>query len=138
MYRPSLELVNSEFFDGFGGGEDRLDKPDWCHTFLQRVGHPGLPDRGARAPMKALRTLMRGMLEEIQARSRPTQVQMKALNAHLSRAPMVARLDLDNGELVFEPTVQGVAPALARITLDFARPASRPDCRSAASSSATR
>jgi predicted RNA-binding Zn ribbon-like protein len=120
MHRLSLELVNSELFDGFGGREDRLDDLEWCAGLLARVNVIERPTARARGLLQDLRSLLRRMVEDVAQDGRARGSDIDALNAYLAAAPTLVRLDPATGELKLEPIGATWPTAIARFAFDFA------------------
>ena len=92
-----LDLINSEHFDirGRKGVQDNLTNPEWVSAFIQYWHLPVTlsPDALAIAALRALRVLLRQMLEATAAGQPITDAQIEELNTFLALAPVMRRVE---------------------------------------------
>ncbi len=126
MESPCLDLLNSDWHDhrGTGRTEDRLRHPAWVRDFVARwgfadAGRPGPDDVEALA---ALRSLVRRMVDRLQAGRDPSDRDLAALDRVLARAPEVIHLarTTDGYRLEPAPLRRDWDWVLARIARSFA------------------
>lgn len=116
-----LDLVNSELWDGFGNFTDMLDDPAWIAGFMRfwrfRVPIEPMPTRD----FKALRKLIRHLVQLAEAKGQLHMEQLEILNEWL-KVPSTARLVEDqNGlQLTLNPVRSGWHVVLANIAWAFA------------------
>ncbi len=122
----ALDLLNSEHFDYRGRRpmHDLLDLPAWVAAWVQQWHLPvtGAPDGQALAALRALRALLRGMLENINTQQPITDVQLEHLNGFLARTPMQQQVErVDGGlRLVGLPLAAGWPGVEAQVAADWA------------------
>ena len=91
-----LDLINSEHFDcrGRRGMQDNLMNPEWVAAFVQYWHLPVTPppDALALAALRALRTLLRQMLEAAATGQPVTDAQLLELNAFLALTPVIRQV----------------------------------------------
>jgi predicted RNA-binding Zn ribbon-like protein len=116
-----LDLVNSELWDGFGNFTDMLDEPAWMSGFMKfwrfRVPLEPAPTR----EFKALRKLLRYVVQLAESKGRLRMEQVEMLNEWL-KVPSIMRLVEDqNGlRLAMIPDRSGWPVILANIASSFA------------------
>lgn len=123
-----LDLVNSRWMDHLGSGvaHDRLVLPEWRRAFFS---HWGLLETEAAdaaetlEELRALRRLLRGLLEAFSRRQPLPAAEVEALNAVLADSPRAWRLETTGGrphlvEVVLRP---GRRRALAEVAASGAR-----------------
>ncbi len=121
-----LDLINSVHFDyrGRKPPQDNLEQPEWMKAFLEHwqlpVTYP--PDASALASLRALRTLLRQMVETIVANQQITQAQVEELNVFLAFTPMTRQIRrTESGMSVEEVPLQtGWNAALTQIAASWA------------------
>jgi predicted RNA-binding Zn ribbon-like protein len=83
-----LKFVNSEWYDGWGRLEERLNSPAWRRDFLS-TEFPGLrldaPTPAVMKLLSRLRSVLREMIERVAGGSEPTATQLQILNSFLAR-----------------------------------------------------
>ncbi|MEP6753648.1 MAG: CGNR zinc finger domain-containing protein [Candidatus Dormiibacterota bacterium] len=123
-----LDFVNSDLFDHRGGPGrfDRMTTPEWRRWFTDRWGviAPINPSAGAMERMKAVRSLIRELLE---AGAIPSAVQLRGLNRVLAATSYKWRLrevEPNAGRRVFEIKLEAVEAGwdsvLAAVVASFA------------------
>jgi predicted RNA-binding Zn ribbon-like protein len=92
---PALDLVNSQH----GRAPDLLDDERWLNGFLQRWGHArvGRLSRREREPLIALRTLLRRIVETIDAGGEASPRDLGQLNRVLGAVTVSRRLVAADG-----------------------------------------
>jgi predicted RNA-binding Zn ribbon-like protein len=121
-----LDLLNSDYHDYLGrhGREDRLENPDWLRQFLSRwdLSPAERSSRNTRNELHALRTLLRGIVDEILAGRSASRKQRESLNIKLAAAKVIRRLEkgTDGYEILFLPVTGGINRVLADIVASFA------------------
>jgi predicted RNA-binding Zn ribbon-like protein len=76
-----MELINSEFYDGFGGLDDRLRDPAWRARFFNRWHGIHEPNAQQLAELERLRALLRAVIESLEPDGyTPSQRQLTKLN----------------------------------------------------------
>ncbi len=92
-----LDLINSEHFDyrGRKGLQDNLANPEWLAAFAQHWHLPVTPppDALALTALRALRTLLRQMLEAVASGQAVTDAQLEELNAFLALTPVMQQVE---------------------------------------------
>ncbi len=88
----AIDLLNSEHFDCLGRRpmEDLLNLPAWLTAWMQHWQLPvtTLPDAQTVALLRALRALLRGMIEGFSTQQPITDAQIEQLNGFLALMPM--------------------------------------------------
>jgi len=121
-----LELLNSDWHDyrGSGMAADRLDDPVWRARFLGRWSSAlrGVPDAEVVQALRSLRSLVRRLMAGVAFGRRVTRKDWNSLNAILSAAPLVRRLEKTTGgyHLCFSPAAENLTGVLAQIAVSFA------------------
>lgn len=121
-----VDLLNSDWHDYRGSGrhEDRLDRHDWLADFLRTWGFEGVGEPGAAevAGLRSLRTLLRGMVEELVAGRRLDPQALDRLNEVMGASPLVNRIErTQDGYSLRQVSVRGGWDGvLAAIVLSFA------------------
>ncbi|HEY6410270.1 MAG TPA: CGNR zinc finger domain-containing protein [Ktedonobacteraceae bacterium] len=91
-----LDLVNSEHFDcrGRRGVQDHLTNPEWVAAFAHHWHLPvtPAPDVLAMAALRALRALLRQMLEAAATGQPVTDAQLEELNTFLALTPVMRQV----------------------------------------------
>lgn len=92
-----LDFVNSEYRDGYGNLTDYLDRPEWVARLFELWGmQAGL---GVRADyveeLRALRRLLRHIVETLDKGNAPGEADIERLNAVLAMAPVTRHLTGD-------------------------------------------
>ncbi|OWA34408.1 hypothetical protein B9G55_19075 [Saccharibacillus sp. O16] len=119
----AVEVVNSMWYDHLGKrSEDRLDRTDWLDAFLSYWSFPVSPDGKQIERLKALRTLLREMLDRTTAGETVTEAQLTQLNAYMAGSLRTPDLvSNDNGyALTYRPVALDWAAFLAEAALSFA------------------
>lgn len=133
MNTPWLDLVNSEWYDGYGRLEDRLEKPEWVAEFAARWGFAGVgaPNAKAKAALLRLRSLLRRTVEGLAAGELHRERGVAALNAVLARAPMRRRLvrSGDHYQMKLMPLRRSWGWVLAEIAASAAESLTQHDLR---------
>jgi predicted RNA-binding Zn ribbon-like protein len=85
-----LDFLNSEWYDGRGGMEDRLRLDSWRQSFLQRwklapEAVLGVPNRSEMRSLRRLRKALREIISEIAADERPSGGSIECINAFLRK-----------------------------------------------------
>ena len=85
-----LDFLNSEWYDGQGGLEDRLLLNSWRQSFLRRWKLAqgavlGGPNRTEMGSLRRLRTALREVISEIAAGERPSGGSIECINAFLRK-----------------------------------------------------
>jgi predicted RNA-binding Zn ribbon-like protein len=100
----SLDLINSEHFDYRGRRlpQDLLEHPAWLAAWSQcwDLSMTPPPDALALAALRALRALLRHMMEGIAAKHPLTDMQLEELNAFLALTPVQQQVQRVPGGLV--------------------------------------
>jgi len=121
-----IDLLNSDWRDHRGQGrrEDRLDRADWRHAFLQglQADVSGLPEAPLKAGLRALRGVLRRNVERVVARGTAGGRSLGDLNRLLGRALLTRRVTLRAGSprLEFVHHARGLDAALGEIAGSFA------------------
>jgi predicted RNA-binding Zn ribbon-like protein len=118
-----LELINSEFYDGFGEVEERLDKAEWLAEFAAEIGLETTALIRGRRRLIELRQLLRETVEALPGKDfEPSRRHLKRLNEYLAAAPIRLQLLLTAEGARIEPaTAENLDGALARIALSLAQ-----------------
>jgi predicted RNA-binding Zn ribbon-like protein len=143
-----VDLVNSEWYDGLGNLDDRLENPEWLKAFATKWGlgsaDPAAPSgeidryfaprrlessrrqaRRRRAPaqdLRDLRSLLRSISEWVTVGQPVRPRDLTQLNQHLRRAPVRYRVDDAAGQLrlVREPLADDGQWLLGAVALSAA------------------
>jgi len=121
----SLDFVNSDWRDwrGTGRTEDRLLNPRWREDFLRQwnLGRQGVPDNSELSDLRALRTLLREIIQEIVAQNRPAGQELSSLNAYLKRVPLYRQVSCLDGKaaITLVPLKRGWDWVMASIAASF-------------------
>lgn len=85
-----LDLVNSEWYDGYGRREDRLADAVWRGELLAfwALGETGAPSRTEVGRLKGLRDTLRTIVEEAHAGRSPSVRPLEELASALPSIPM--------------------------------------------------
>jgi predicted RNA-binding Zn ribbon-like protein len=104
-----VDLVNSEWYDGYGNREDRLLDEGWRAGFLARwgLGRYGPLDRRAVAELGRLRAALRDLTERLARGAQPTPQQLASLNAVLARTQVRLQLRSAGDGYVVDPVPAG-------------------------------
>ena len=116
-----LDLVNSELWDGFGNFSDMLDDPVWMNGFMKfwkfRVPTEPAPIR----KFKALRKLIRYLVQLAEPKGRIPMEQLEMLNEWLRVPSSMQLVEDQNGlRLAVIPDRGGWQVVLANIVSGFA------------------
>ena len=119
---PWLDLVNSELLDGFGHLTECLDDPLWLRTFAEhwKLRAP-LEQPGAQKALRALRALLRRLVEKSATRGPLGSDDIAQLNAWLKK-PVIPRVVKNQNGFALElhPAQIGWEAELAKIARSFA------------------
>lgn len=121
-----LDLLNSDWHDYRGSGrhEDRLNRPGWVDGFLRTWGFQVRGGAGVAEVerLRSLRTLLRGMVEDLVAGRRLDAGDIHQLNAVVGASPLVNRLEQKQGGYSLQqvPLRSNWDGVLAAIALSFA------------------
>lgn len=141
-----IDLLNSDWHDHLGSGrtEDRLDNREWLRRFLSRwEADPSLQTlHRTPSALRRLRTLLRGMVDEVLDGRPISDGEWDALNRVLAGGPMIRRFQASGrgGELTLLPKTRGLEAVMADIAASFAavftegdphriKLCANPDCR---------
>jgi predicted RNA-binding Zn ribbon-like protein len=85
-----LDFLNSEWYDGRGGLEDRLRLNSWRQSFLRRwklaqQAVLGVPNRTEMRSLRRLRTALREIISAIAAGEQPSPESIECINAFLRK-----------------------------------------------------
>lgn len=122
----ALDLLNSEHFDyrGRRPPQDQLENPAWLTAWSQHWHLPvdAPPDASALVALRALRTLLRGMVEGLAATSAITDAQLEELNSFLalSAVQQQAQRAPDGLRLVSVPLQAGWIGVVTRVAAAWA------------------
>jgi predicted RNA-binding Zn ribbon-like protein len=119
---PWLDLVNSELLDGFGNPTECLDDPAWLRGFRQHWKlHNSFDEPAAQKALRALRSLLRRLVEKSAAPGSLRSADVAQLNAWL-KVPVFPRvvehqngfaLDLQPAQIGWESVLSGIARSFA-------------------------
>jgi predicted RNA-binding Zn ribbon-like protein len=119
---PWLDLVNSELLDGFGRATECLDDPRWLRAFAEHWKlRESFEAPVAQKALRALRTLLRRLVEKNAARGSLGPRDIARLNAWL-KVPVFPRvvenqnglgLDLQPAQIGWKVQVAGIARSFA-------------------------
>ncbi|MGE5236809.1 MAG: CGNR zinc finger domain-containing protein [Acidobacteriota bacterium] len=140
------DLVNSDWHDHRGSGrrEDRIGNDAWLARFLARAGWSArrLPGAVDRDRLRALRRLLRGVVDRLLSDQAVPARDLAALNRCLAAFPQVQRLEEREGglSLTAAPVAGGIERVLGAVALSFAdllahgdpsriKVCANPDCR---------
>ena len=121
-----IDLLNSDWHDYRGSGqtEDRLDSPEWVSDFQRQWGFATARPPGAAdlREAKALRSLLRRMVDDLVAGDEPAAKDLRQLNEVLAASPLEQRLERSgDGYLIQQvPAKRSWDWVLAAIAASFA------------------
>ena len=120
MEFASLDLINSEQWDGFGQRTDHLEEPAWIEQFVAKWN---LSSGLEMAQLVNLRTLLRHMLEDIAQRGKASAADMAALNAILKADTVYRELVRQNNnyQVNLVSLVSNKGSVVAEIAASFAQ-----------------
>jgi predicted RNA-binding Zn ribbon-like protein len=122
----ALDLLNSEHFDYRGRRpvQDLLNLPAWVTAWTKHWQLPVTDAPGAQASalLRALRALLRAMLESMQTQQPITDVQLEQLNDFLALTPMRQQVERVTGGvlLVSHPLEAGWPGVVAQVAAAWA------------------
>jgi predicted RNA-binding Zn ribbon-like protein len=122
----SLDLINSEHFDyrGRRPPQDLLTHPAWVDAWTRHWHLPvtAPPDALALAALRALRALLRRMLEDLAANHPITDVQLEELNTFLALTPVQQQVQRasDGVRLVSLPLQAGWMGVVTQVAASWA------------------
>lgn len=120
------ELANSDRHDYLGTGrrEDQLDDPAWLAGYLRRwrLGGAGASAASLVPELKRLRAVLQEEAQAIAGVARVGSGRFRKLNAYLGRAPLLRKLEINDGRpsLRLEHARRTSASILADIAASFA------------------
>ncbi len=119
---PWLDLVNSELLDGFGHATECLDDPQWRRAFAEHWKLRASFDApAAQKGLRALRALLRRLVEKNAARGSLSPGDIAQLNAWLKVPVIPCVVESQNGlALDLRPAQIGWKAELAGIARSFA------------------
>jgi predicted RNA-binding Zn ribbon-like protein len=89
MESAAIDLINSEFYDGFGHGDDRLELRPWREAFVRRWQiRPRRPTRAQWDDLGELRGHLRAIVERLTANAAPAAADIEYLNSQLRKSPI--------------------------------------------------
>jgi predicted RNA-binding Zn ribbon-like protein len=120
------DLINSDWRDHLGKGEreDRIGNDAWLAAFLERTGWRGtrLPDLKERDALRRMREFLVVVVDRVRQGRKMSLKDLARLNRYLAAAPVVRRLDTENGSatVLLAPAVTGIDAVLGEVAASFA------------------
>ena len=120
------DLINSDWRDHLGKGEreDRIGNDAWLAAFLERAGWRGtrLPDLKERDALRRMREFLVVVVDRVRQGRKMSLKDLARLNRYLAAAPVVRRLDAENGSatVLLAPAVTGIDAVLGEVAASFA------------------
>ena len=120
------DLINSDWRDHLGTGarEDRIGNDAWLAEFLEKAGWRGtrLPDLKERDALRRMREFLVVVVDRVRQGRKMSLKDLARLNRYLAAAPVVRRLDAENGSatVLLAPAVTGIDAVLGEVAASFA------------------